>query len=98
MTKLDNATTKCKNTGYVTIDALKEEFTTPAWDGLKDPESVLYKLLSTKVFKNYNKGQMGIQIDCDLLRIFGLLHCQGTIKKKAHFFYGLVQAGGVEKH
>ena len=40
---------------------------------------------------------MGDQIDIDLLKIFGLLHCRGTIRRKAHFFYGLLQKGGEDK-
>ena len=41
---------------------------------------------------------MGDQIDIFRLKAFGLMQCRGTIRKKAHFFYGLLQPGGVEKY
>ena len=57
--KVDNAATASGNQGYVTIDTLKQELTTPAWKDLEDPESTLCKLLSTEMFKDAKKGQMG---------------------------------------
>jgi len=34
----------------LTIEALSEKLTTPAWEGLKDPESKIYKVISSSVF------------------------------------------------
>ena len=54
--KVDNAAKTNGDQGYVTIDSLKQELTTPAWKDLEDPESTLCKLLSTEMFKDKQKG------------------------------------------
>ena len=97
MTKLDNARKACGDQGYVTIEALKAELNTPAWDDLNMPESELHKFLCTEIFLDSSKGHVIGQLDYDLMRIFGILHCRGTIKQKAQYFYEILQAGGVEK-
>jgi hypothetical protein len=38
--------------GYVTIEYLKEEFASPAWEGLNNKNSVLVKILLSSAFKN----------------------------------------------
>ena len=54
--KVDNASKANGEQGYVTIEALKDELTTPAWKDLEDPESTLCKLLKTEMFKDAKKG------------------------------------------
>jgi len=40
----------------VTIEALKAEFTTPAWQSLAETDSGLNQLLCASYFKNEEKG------------------------------------------
>ena len=56
MTKVNDAETACGEQGYVTIDALAVELSSPAWKDLKEPDSVLVKLLSSAAFKDEKKG------------------------------------------
>lgn len=43
--------------GFVTLDTLRQEFTSPAWNELKDENSILSKILLSSAFKNEKKGQ-----------------------------------------
>ena len=82
----------------MTIETLKAEFTTPAWADIGQPDSGLYKLLSSAHFKDEKKGHTVEQIDADFLRVFGLLHCGGKPRDKAICLYGILQEGGLERH
>ena len=42
-------------------------------------------------------GQTADILDTSRLKLFGLIHCRHTIRKKAHFFYEFLQQGGPEK-
>ena len=95
--KVDEAEKQCGE-GYVTIEALKAELSSPAWLPLSEPDSSLYKFLTSGVFKNEAKGHTPEQIDTDYLRIFGLLHCGGQPKDKAVALYAVLQEGGVDSH
>ena len=77
--------------GYVTIESLKEEFTSPAWEGLNNKDSILVKILLSSAFKNYTKGIYHEDHICaDTLKLFGILHCQGNPKDKAEAWYDLL--------
>ena len=82
----------------MTPESLRAELTTPAWAGLENPESGIYKLLVSDLFKDPKKNQTGDQIDADILRIAGVISCQDDLEDKAKAFYGLVQEGGMERH
>jgi hypothetical protein len=82
----------------VTIEALEQQLNTPAWAGLSQPDSGLYKFLTSGSFKDEKKGHTVAQIDCDYLRCFALLHCGGQVRQKAVAFYGILQEGGIERH
>ena len=82
----------------MTTEALSKEFTSEAWQALKDEESVVCKVLLSSAFKNEEKGQTAAQIDTDYLILFGLLHCQGTPKDKAEKWYDILQEGGKAEH
>ena len=56
ITKVNDAETACGEQDYVTIDTLAVELNSPAWKDLKDPDSVLVKLLSSAAFKDEKKG------------------------------------------
>ena len=56
ITKVNDAETACGEQGYVTIEALATELSSPAWKDLKDPDSVLVKLLTSSAFKDEGKG------------------------------------------
>lgn len=58
----------------------------------------MYKFLSSGSFKDETKGHSAVQIDCDFLKVFGLLHCGGQPKDKATHFFAILQEGGVTKH
>lgn len=97
--KVNEAEKQCgEDGGFVTIEALKAELSSPAWASLSEPDSNLYKFLTSGVFKNEAKGHSAEQIDTDYLRMFGLLHCGGQPKDKAVVLYGLLQEGGVDSH
>ena len=95
---LEAADKKCGEKGFVTIQSLSEELTTPAWEDLKNEESQLYKFLCSPIFKNQRKGHNKDEIDTEYLRIFALLHCAGKAVEKAHVYYEMLQEGGIEKH
>ena len=62
--------------GYVTIDSLKEQLTSPAWDALQDKDSVLVRILLSSAFKNPEKGITSEDHICsDTLKLYGILHC-----------------------
>ena len=46
----------------------------------------------------FMKDETGEEINSDLLRIFGLLHCAATPNERAVRFFGTIQEGGVEAH
>ena len=96
--KVNDAETACGEQGYVTIESLAVEFSSPAWKDLKDPDSVLVKLLTSAAFKDEKKGHGADQIDADFLRCFGLLNCAGKNEDKARWFYGVLQEGGLDAH
>ena len=95
---LESADKKCGEKGFVTIEALSDELTTPAWEDLRNEESQLYKFLCSAMFKNERKGHDKDEIDTEYLRIFALLHCAGKAADKAHVYYEMLQEGGIEKH
>jgi hypothetical protein len=77
--------------GYVTIEYLKEEFTSPAWEDLNNKNSVLVKILLSSAFKNNTKGiYQEDHICADTFKLFGILHCQGNPKDKAEAWYDLL--------
>jgi hypothetical protein len=85
--------------GYVTIDSLKEEFASPAWESLNNRDSILVRILLSSAFKNNDKGITHEDHICaDTLKLFGILHCQGNPKDKAEEFYNLLQEGGKAQH
>ena len=96
--KVDNALKASGDSGFVTIDSLKAEFTTQAWNELKEPGSPLIKILTSPTFKNPKENHTEEQIDVDFLKLIGLFHCAGKPRDKAIAFYGILQDGGLEKH
>jgi len=86
-----------KDEGYVTLAALAETLSTPAWAGLTDPSSSLGEFLLSDAFKNGKKGLSYDQIDVDYLILFGMLHCRDKTKpeRKAVGFYEVLQDGGL---
>ena len=80
----------------MTVEALKSELVTPAWESVDAPDSGLYKLLKSDMFKNTK--ETGDEINSDVLRIFALLHCAANANERAVRFYGILQEGGAEKH
>ena len=98
MQKLEIAEKECGNEGFVTIEELSLSFETPAWDGLKDCESDVSRLLRSSMFKNETKEHIGAKINTEYLRIFALLHCAGRKSDKAIYLYELLQEGGLDRH
>ena len=68
---------------------------TPAWEGLKDPESKIYKVITSSVF---SRGTMGGDIDVCNLIMFGFLHCAGKKAEKNEILYTILQDGGPARH
>jgi len=88
MEKVDLALKNSGDSGFVTIDALRKEFTTPAWADLQKEESPLNQILTSQHFKKANLEHD--QIDVDYLKLIGLLHCAGKPRDKAAAFYGIL--------
>ena len=95
MEKVDNAEKANGSQGFVTIQQLAAELSTPAWQGLNSDADELYKFMTSGIFKVL--GQRADILDTSRLKLFGLVHCRHTIRKKAHFFYEFLQQGGYEK-
>ena len=76
----------------VTIEALRQVFTTEAWADLKKEDSKIVKLIESPVFKSKNGG-----IDVDSLILFGFLNCQGDVRYKSQVLYSVMQEGGPAK-
>lgn len=91
MEKVENAERVNGNQGFVTIQQLASELKTPVWQGLNSDADQLYKFMTSGIFKVV--GQSADVLDTPRLKIFGLLHCRHTIRKKAHFFYEFLQQG-----
>ena len=72
----------------MTIEALKAELVTPAWESIDQPNSGLYRLLKSDMFMN--KKKTGDEINSDILRIFALLHCAANANERAVRFYGVL--------
>ena len=94
--KIDECHKACGDGGFVTIDSMKTQFTTAAWQDLKKPDSALSKMLTSKHFKN--EGHTAEQIDLDTLKLIAIFHCAGKPRDKAVAFYGVLQEGGLERH
>jgi hypothetical protein len=77
--------------GYVTLETLRGELTTPAWADLGDENSTLSKFLLSAAFKK--DGQEADQIDCESLIIFALLNSPGKPADKAEHVYNILQDG-----
>ena len=73
--KLDAAEKANGEQGFVTPETLRTQLNTQAWLGLENPESGIYKLLVSDLFKDPKKKQEGNQIDSEILRIAGVIHC-----------------------
>ena len=73
--KLDAAEKANGEQGFVTPETLRTQLDTQAWLGLENPESGIYKLLVSDLFKDPKKKQEGNQIDSEILRIAGVIHC-----------------------
>ena len=93
MQKLEIAEKESGSKGFVTIEELSSSFETPAWEGLRDYESDVSKLLRSNMFKNERKEHTATQIDTEYLRIFALLHCPGRKSDKAIYLHALLQEG-----
>lgn len=93
-----NAEKAAGGEGYVTIETLQNQFTSPAWNELLENESKLVKLLLSDAFKNPTKNQSSHQIDADNLILFGIIHCQGNATDKADQWFSVLQEGGKEAH
>lgn len=93
-----NAEKAAGGEGFVTIETLIEEFTSPAWAALMERNSQLCKMLLSDAFKNPSKNQSDSQIDADYLIIFGIIHCNGNLTDKADEWYSILQEGGKEAH
>ena len=78
----------------VKLEFLAANFTTPAWQELRNPSSKLSQFLLTNF-----PSEDGDGIDYTCLMVMGLLHCHDAAKpkKKATQFYHLLQDGGPEK-
>ena len=76
----------------VTLQALRDVFTTAAWADLQKEESRITKLISSDVFKSSKGG-----IDVNALILFGVLNCPGDIKHKSIALYWCLQDGGPSK-
>ena len=70
-----NAEKAAGGNGFVTIETLRAEFTSPAWEPLQDKNSVLCRILLSAPFKNPEKGTGHDQIDANFLILYGLLLC-----------------------
>lgn len=55
-------------------------------------------MLLSDAFKDEDKGTAPDQIDVEALLCMGLIHCGGSSKEKARFFYGMIQDGGMDAH
>ena len=96
MEKVDKAAQSSKTNGSVTIKDLSEELKTEAWKDLVTKDSILYKFMTSGIFK-IPENSNAENLDIRRLKIFGLLHCQQTAVKKAPYFYEFLQTGGKEK-
>ena len=96
--KLDNALKVSGDGSYVTIDALKEEFKTDAWKPLKQPDSMLVKMLKHPFFKDSKENHTADQISVDYLKLFACFHCSAKPRDKAVALYEILQDGGLEAH
>ena len=93
MCKLKIAEQQSGNEGYVTIESLKSEFNTEAWEDLDDEESTLYRFLNSSMFRNKAKLQKDEQIDSEILSLFALLHCPGKAQDRAEQLYQVLHEG-----
>ena len=81
----------------VTLATLSEFFDSPAWEPLKDSNSVLSKLLLHSRFHEED-GTPADHVDSDILKCFGLFHNQGKDYDKAVALYNILQEGGLSQH
>lgn len=96
--QIDDADADCGAQGFVTIEALKNQLTSSAWEPLADSNSMLVKTLLSPAFKNEKKGHTAEQIDTEHLKIFSIVHCSGKPVDKATELFCILQDGGFEKH
>jgi len=83
----------CGSQNYVTVEELAKVLTTPAWEGLKDPESKICKVLLSPAFcKEEGKIRL-MPLSC-----MALLCCQGNAQVKSVTFYETLQEGQFEGH
>ena len=63
----------------MTIEDLKMEFKTDAWEDLDDESTTLYRFMTSTIFKNEAKKLKDEQVDVETLALFALLHCPGNL-------------------
>ena len=98
MCKLKIAEQQSGGEGFVTVEDLKTELNTDAWEDLGDESTVLYRFLTSSIFKNKTKKQKDDQIDVENLGLFALLHCPGNPQDKAEYLYSVIRHGNTENH
>jgi hypothetical protein len=89
---------ECGNESYVTLDSLVKHLTSPSWAPLKDPNSVVSKILLSGRFKDDDSGETEEQINFNILAMFALVMCSGKAVEKVEVFYNILQEGGVQDH
>jgi len=82
------------NSSALTVDGLKNTFTTPAWKtAFADPGSQLNTVLRHPVFKK--DGMKDNEVDKVYLSVYALLLTVGNPQDKTLAFYNLIQEGGL---
>ena len=61
--------------GFVTLKSLSKEFTSEAWEPLKEEDSVLSRILVSGAFRNEEKGHSEHMIDTNYLICYALMLC-----------------------
>jgi hypothetical protein len=77
--------------GYVTINSLRYNLQAYTWRPLHDDSSQLTQMLLSPVFRGVREPG---QIDVCYLKLFALIHCDGSVQDKAAEFYNILQDGG----
>ena len=95
---IELAKAECGGGDSITLKKLREQLPTEAWAALDDKQSNLVKVLLSSCFGSEETESDDPKINADNLKMWALLHCQGSNDSKAVAFYEILQEGGLSAH
>jgi len=89
---------ECGNSNTITIESIKNNFTSPAWKAINDTNSITYKYLTHANLKEEEEGNEENEICFETFATIGFLLCPGKPAEKVEILFNILQEGGLDEH